>query len=134
MEEERGRFQYAGLKFLFDMELVDEPQLVNHMKMNFFAVSKSIKDMEFLSSYHHKQMLIWLDVGWFGRKFFRDEIESAVLDRAKHLLPNFKFRVTTDRAVMNAALERVKEAMKGGNDGKVRVEPTDPSGSDTGPS
>lgn len=113
MDVEKGKFQYAGLKFLYEMELIDEPQLINNLKMNIFDISSSIKDIEFLSSYHHRQMLIYIEVSWFGRKFLMKRIEDGILERVKQLLPNFRFRVTSDRKILDLALKTVQSVLKG---------------------
>lgn len=115
MDREKGKFQFAGLKFLYEMELVDDPQLINNLKLNIFDISSSIRDVEFLSSYHHRQMLIYIELSWFGRKFLQKGIEAEILDRVQQLLPNFKFRVTSDRKILDMALDRVKTVLKGGN-------------------
>lgn len=113
MDETKSKFQFAGLKFLYDMELIDDPQLINNMKLNVFDVSNFIRDVEFLSSYHHKSMLIWLDVSWLGKKLFEKSIVAGVTDRVQQLLPNFRFRVVTDRKIFDLSLEKVKIMMKG---------------------
>ena len=113
MDDAKGKFQFAGLKFLYDMELVDDPQLINNMKLNVFDVSSSIKDCEFLSSYHHKSMLIWLDVNWIGKMLLEKRIVTGVTDRVQQLLPNFRFRVTTDRKIFDLALAKVEAVLKG---------------------
>jgi hypothetical protein len=113
MDEERGKFQFAGLKFIYDLELVDDPVLINNLKMNILDVSTWIQDVELLSSYNHRCMLVYVKMGWIGRKFFHKTIEDGVLDRVKQLLPRFKFRVVTDRKIMDLALEKVKYALGG---------------------
>lgn len=119
MEETKGKFQYAGLKFLYDTELVDDPQLINNMKLNIFDISGSIQEVDLLSSYHHKSMLVWLDLSWFGKKFLEKRIVAGVTDRVQQLLPNFRFRVTTDRKIFDLALVRVKTVLKGESNEKV---------------
>lgn len=132
MSDDKSKFQYAGLKFLYDMELIDDPQLINNLKMNVFDVSSSIKEIDLLSSYHRKQMLIWLDLSWFGKKFLEQRIIVGVTDRVQQLLPGFKFRVTTDRAIFDLALARAEAVLKGENNEKVPVtsNPDDSSGND----
>lgn len=115
MDEEKGKFQYSALKFLYDLELVDDPQLINNMKLNVFSISASIRDVEMLSSYHQKSMLIFIDLTWLGKKFLKNQIEVGVLDRVQQLLPNFKFRVVSDRTIFDAALARVKKVLQGGS-------------------
>lgn len=110
---DKGKFQFAGLKFLYDMELIDDPQLINNLKLNILDVSGTIRDVEFLSSYQHRQMLIYVDVSWLGRKFLMKRIEATILERVKQLLPNFKFRVTADHKILEMSLERVRTVMKG---------------------
>lgn len=113
MDDTKAKFQYAGLRFLYDMEIIDDPQLINNMKLNIFDVSSCIRDADFLSSFHQKSMLIWLDVNWLGRTFLKKRIETSVTDRVQQLLPNFRFRVTTDRKIFDLALAKVKAALKG---------------------
>lgn len=113
MDLEKGKFQFAGLKFLYEMELIDDPQLINNLKLNILDISSSIRDVELLSSYHKHQMLIYVDVSWFGRKFLMKQIEAGVLDRVKQLLPNFKFRVTADRKILDMSLEKVRSVLQG---------------------
>lgn len=133
MNEEKGKFQYSALKFVYEMELVDDPQLINNMKLNIFNVSRHIMDVELLSSYHTKSMLVFIDLTWFG-KLLRKRIEVDVLDRVQQLLPNFKFRVVSDRKILDMSLEKVKTALKGGINDKVSDEPVDGTGSESGPS
>lgn len=113
MDMDKGKFQFAGLKFLYEMELIEDPQLVNNLKLNILDVSGSIRDVELLSSYQHRQMLIYIETSWFGRKFFMRQIEAGILERVKQLLPNFRFRVTSDRKILEMSLERVRNALKG---------------------
>lgn len=113
MDIEKGKFQFAGLKFLYEMELVDDPQLINNMKLNILDISGTIRDVEFLSSYNHRAMLIYVDVNWLGKTFFMKQIEAGILDRVKQLLPNFRFRVTADRKILDLSIEKVKTALKG---------------------
>lgn len=133
MNEEKGKFQFAGLKFLFDMELVDDPQLINHLKLNILSVSPSIKDVELLTSYAHKSILIWIDLSWLGRKFSEKRIVAVVTDRVQQLLPNFRFRVVTDKKILDLAIERLKAAIGGKNEKVPNKSPSD-AGTGSSPS
>lgn len=132
--DEKQKFQYASLKFLYEMELVDDPQLINNMKLNVFSISGCINDVEFLSSYLHKSMLVYIELNWLGRTFLKKRIESGVTDRVQQLLPNFKFRVTTEKRILDMALEKVKTALKGETNEKLSNSSTDGSNSDSGSS
>lgn len=112
MDDEKGKFQFSGLRFLYEMELIDDPQLINNLKLNIFDVSKMILDAEFVSSYHHRSMLIWVELDWLGRTFFKERITTAVADRVQQLLPKFKLRVVSDRAILEMSLNKIKEAMQ----------------------
>lgn len=114
MDEERGKFLYSGLKFLYEMELVNDPQLINNLKLNVLAVSPRIKEVDFLSSYHHKTMLIWVDLTWWGRKFYEKRILNDVHEIVQQLLPKFKFRVVSDKNIFELALRRVRILFDGG--------------------
>jgi len=118
MDAEKGKFQYAGLKFLYEMELIEDPQLINNLKLNIFNVSSCVRDVEFLSSYNHRAMLIYIDISWIGRKFLLKRIESGILERVTQLLPKFKFRVTADRKIFDLSLEKVKTVLKGDSNEK----------------
>lgn len=131
MDLEKGKFQFAGLKFLYEMEIIDDPQLINNMKLNIFDISSTIRDVEFLSSYQHRSILIYIDVNWLGRKFLLKQIEAGILERVQQLLPNFKFRVTADRKILDLALEKVKNVLKGEpNESSKHTSTTVPNESD----
>lgn len=132
MDQEKGKFQYSALRFIFDMELVDDPQLINHMKMNIFSISRHIKDTELLSSIHTKSMLVYIDLNWVGRTFLKNRIEAEVFDRVKELLPNFNFRVVSNKVIFDMAIEKVKNALKGGTSEKISAKPSDDTGSNSG--
>lgn len=110
MDDEKAKFQYSALRWLYELELVQDPQLINNLKMNIFSVSTLIKEVEFLSSYQHRQLLILLDLSWIGKKFFAKKIIPAVEDRVKTLLPKFAIRVITDKVLFESAIEKVKKA------------------------
>lgn len=114
--DEKGKFQLGALKYLYEMELVDDPQLINNLKMNILMTSKRIKEVEFLISYHTRQILVYIDVSWVGKKFFLNRIKTDIYDILTQLLPNFKFRVTSNYDILELARQRVNEVMAGGSD------------------
>lgn len=132
MDDEKAKFQLAALKFLYEIELLDDPQLINNLKLNVFSVSPSIREVELVCSYHHKSILVWLELSWLGRKFLQKRITADVLDRVQQLLPNFKFRVVTDRNILELALKQVESVMKGGNNAQVSSTISDSSNSNGG--
>lgn len=110
------KYQREGLRWLQEMQLVSSPQLINNLKLNLFAISRHIRDCEMLISNEHKAILIWLELGWFGRKFYRESIISESEDIIQQMLPSFKLRVVTDKAILDLAVKRVKEMLGGSNE------------------
>lgn len=110
---ERGKYQIGALKYLYEMELVDDPQLINNLKMNILMVSKHIKEVEFIASYHRKQMLVWIELNWWGRKFLKSRIKTSVYEILTQLLPNFSFRVTEDYSILELAQQKITRALSG---------------------
>lgn len=115
MSEDKFRYQLGGLKWLYEMELVDDPQFVNSFKQQIFSVSDHIREVEFVASYHTKQILVWLELGWWGRTFLTQRITLDVLEHVQRLLPNFEFRVVTDRAILDLSVEKMQNVIKGVN-------------------
>jgi hypothetical protein len=111
---DRQKYQVSGLKWLYEMQVLDDPQLVNNMKLNILMVSSSIRETEFLIFQEKKQMLVYLDLTWFGRKFRKERIVFEVEDMLSQLLPSFKFRITDDISILLLAIEKVKQAVTGG--------------------
>lgn len=112
--------QAAGMKWMFEMELFQDPQrskaMINTMKMNVLSVSPRIKECEFLIYKENRQMLVLLYLTWWGRKFHKKAIFTDTYEVLNSLLPTFKFRVTDDPNIMELAVERLKKVFNGGND------------------
>ena len=110
MDDEKHKYQMHGIKWLFEMELVSDPQLVNTVKLNIFSVSNLIREVEIVMSQEDKKMLIWIEVSWFTKTFrikkIRD-IEQDIISILGKMLPNFKFRVITDISILNMAVDQV---------------------------
>lgn len=110
---DNAKFQYAGLQWIREMELLDNKQLINILKMNVLLVSPRIKEIELLISRDNKQMLVYLELSWLGKKFFKKSIFEETEDVLSQLLPSFKFRVIDDPKLFNMALEKVKQVLTG---------------------
>ncbi len=117
--DEKQKYQVDGLKWLHELEVLNHPQVINNIKLNIFITSKHIKEVELLIYREKKSMLVLVELGWFGRKFFKKRIFEDVHNTLQQLLPSFRFRVTDDPAIMNLAVERVKQALSGGTHEKA---------------
>jgi hypothetical protein len=111
---ERQQFQYEGLRWLYEMQLINHPQVINNLKMNVLLISKSIRDVELLIDRENKKMLVYLDLSWFGRKFKKNHIFSETEIILSQLLPAFRFRIIDDPVIFNMAVEKIKKVIVGG--------------------
>lgn len=116
-ENSNIKFQVAGLKWMFEMELLDDknPAPINVMKMNVLSVSPKIREVEFLIFREGRQILVLLDLSWFTRKVFKKKVGQIFQDVQEvlsQLLPNFRFRVTADPHIMELAIANVKETFR----------------------
>ena len=115
MSDDKQKFQYNALKWIFEHQLLDDPQVLNHLAMNVLSVSKSIKDVEFLLARDQKQLLIYLELSWFGRTFKKNTLFEETESILGQMLPSFKFRVINDPKIFKMALDKVKKALTGGS-------------------
>jgi len=115
MDGDKSKFQYEGMKWIMELQLLNQPQAINTLKFNILMVSNRIKEVELLIYRENQTMLILLDLTWIGRKFQKKQIFSDVQDIMQQLLPSFRFRVTDDPNIMKLAVERVQKALTGGN-------------------
>lgn len=122
---DRSKFQYEGLKWLFELDLLNHPQAVNTIKLNVLMVSKRIKEVELLIYRENKSMLVLLDLTWMGKRFFRKQIFTEVHEVLQQLMPSFQFRVIDDPKIMQMAIERVKKALTGGKNENSNINDVD---------
>ena len=116
---EKQKFQYEGLKWLVELELLNHPQVINQLKFNILMVSKHIKEVELLIYRENKSILVLLELSWIGRKFKKTQILQDVHEVVSQMLPSFRFRITEDPKIMELAIEKVKTALTGGKDEDV---------------
>lgn len=136
--DESLKFQVAGLKWMFEMELLDDknPAPINVLKMNVLSVSPRIREVEFLIFREGRQMLVLLDLSWIMRRFFKrkvSQISRDVQEILQQLLPNFKFRVTSDPKIMEMAVANVKKLLGGIDEIRNRKDDDSDSKSDGKP-
>lgn len=115
MEEDKAKLmQINGLKWLREMEIVDDPYLLSNVKLNLYSVSRFIKDVEILLSKNHKAVLVYLKVGKVAQYFYGNYILDESLETLKSFIPNYSFRVVFDKKVFDKSLELVQKALKEG--------------------
>lgn len=116
---DRTKYQYEGMKWFVELELLNHPQVINTLKLNIFMASKSIKEAELLIYRENKAMLVLLELSWFGRTFNKRRIFEDVQESLSQLLPSFRFRITDDPRIMGLAVAKVKQALTGGKNENV---------------
>lgn len=121
---DKPKYQYEGMKWMFELELLNSPQVINQLRFNILVVSKHIKEVELLIYRENKSMLVLLDLSWIGRTFLKKRIFTEVQEVLNLLLPSFRFRVTDDPKIMEMAVERVKKALTGGNSNENTSNPS----------
>jgi len=121
------KFQLGGVKWLFEMEMIHDPQLINQLKLNVLGVSESIRDIEILSVHETKQMLVFVDLTWYAKTFKQARILEDVKEILIQLLPNFNFRVTADSNILELSKQRIRKAL-GGSYEKVSSSNSDDPG------
>jgi len=101
-------YEQDGLKFLYQSELLDDPLLINNLKMNIMMQSNYIKEVEMLSVTTTKQLLIYVELGFFGKLFFKRRIEPAVRDIVHQLLPFYEIRVIQDKSILELSKAKLE--------------------------
>jgi hypothetical protein len=76
--EDRQLYQKAAIRWLYEMELLQDPQLINNLKFNLFAISPHVKECEFLIFRDRKEILVFLELSWFGRELLPEQLKVLV--------------------------------------------------------
>ena len=115
MTGDKEKYQYSGLKWLYEMELLDDPQLINNMKLNIMDASDfRVKEVEFVMAQSQQKALIWIKVGWITKVFKLRRTCGAIHERLSQLLPTYQFRIVTDRSILELAITKLKKSLVGG--------------------
>tara|TARA_R110000868_G_C10973188_1_gene771545 strand:+ start:81039 stop:81620 length:582 start_codon:yes stop_codon:yes gene_type:complete len=129
---ERMKTQASGLKWLYEMEVLNSPQLINNLKLNIFTQDNTIRDVELLFDQNNKGVLIYIKLSWWGRTFRQKEIKIRIEDIITQLLPSYRKRVITERWILDLALTKAKEVVGVKNEkSSKKPNTTDSNGSDT---
>lgn len=110
--QDKFKYQQNSLKWLFEMELISNPQAINNIKLNIFLVSSYVKDVEMLVDTEKKSMLIYVKLSWWCQKFHKKQVITDVFTMIEQLVPNYRFRITDDVTILNQALKLVADSKK----------------------
>lgn len=118
---DKQKYQHESLKWLFELDLLNQPQAINTIKFNILAISERIKEVELLIYREKKSMLVKVELTWLGRKFFKKRIFADVNEMLTQLLPSYRFRVTDDQAILDLAVAQVTKALTGGTNESTTI-------------
>ena len=130
---EAEKMAAAGLAWLYELELVNSPTLLNNLYGNLYSFPK-VQDCEIIIDKYQKKMLIWVKFTWFTRKFLKARRHALImdmLDQLQTLLPSFEFRLTEDRALFERALKKTQEMLFGGKDAPKTEKPKEEKPAET---
>ena len=134
---ELNQFVPAGLKWLYEMEAVNSPVLLNNLYGNIFSFP-NVNDAEILIDKNNRKMLILIHFNWLSRKIFKNRKKQAIisiLDQLQELLPSFTFRVIEDKDLFDLAVKRMTEHLNGGQNVKTNQSNNDdPNSNNSSPS
>jgi hypothetical protein len=111
--EDLGAAYGEGLSWLLELQLLQNPELLNAIVLNIFKLSNRVKNLEFLADQNNKRLLIWLELDWLGKNFHKKNIERSVMEMLVSVIPNFKIRVCYDRVLFDKAVKTVEELKSG---------------------
>jgi len=125
--------QAAGLKWLYEMELLNSPQLINNLKLNILTQDSTIKDVELLIDQNSKAILIYIKLSWWGKVFRKDRIFVSIEDLITQLLPTYRKRVIHERWIFDLAIKKAKQVIGGYNEKSNNANSGNTSSSDIEP-
>lgn len=104
-----------GTSWLLEAEFLNTPQAKNFLYLNTYNASTDIKDADILVDSNSKALLVYIELGWWGR-FRRKQAEIAeyLMEQYANILPSYRVRVVYDRRIFDLALKRAQEQIKGG--------------------
>ena len=99
-------FNYA-MKWAYDLELFDMPQVQNHLYVNIYSQSKRISNAELILNQNERKLLILLEFDLFARifSFLQTRIITNLQSQLSELMPNYKIRVINDVGIFNKSLK-----------------------------
>lgn len=112
------KLQREGMSWLFEMGILDNPNVINQLKGNILGLYPHIYDIELLSIMSPKQqVLIYLEFKKlpFWKRFNKDSKEQDCIniqEFVSDMLSTFQVKVTTDPEVFTKALEVAKRSIQ----------------------
>ena len=114
--KDTSKIMNSATRWLYDMELVDNPMVLNNLYINIFSRSRSIKDVELLIDSRNKKILVYIKLAWYSRLFKKSKRKIAmyVIENLQELLPRYEIKVTTKIEIFNKIRHEVYNILNGG--------------------
>ena len=96
-----------ALGWLMEMEILQDPNIYNALILNILKCSKHIIDVHLVVDTQNRAILVYLEVGFLGRHFFRNKISMDVENLLK-AIPSYRSRVVFDKAILDKAIQILK--------------------------
>jgi hypothetical protein len=106
----------AALKWLYELELVQSPTLVQNLYENIFLCHPGIKNCELLitnPAHPNKGVLVYLEFTLWTKLFKKTEALFAVEQTIRALLPSYRFRLVEDYNILQMAKKLNQEISNG---------------------
>ncbi len=110
-----NEYSKITLNWLYELGYVDAPSVINNIYENIFLTNSNIQDVEIVINKENKTILVFLKLTWYSKLFWRAEIHNRVIAVLNKLLPDYKYRVTEDKKLLNLALEKARSYDKSFN-------------------
>jgi len=111
-EQETNAIISEGTKWLLEMELINNPHIENVLMLNVHNASPFITRAEIVTDMYGRKMLIFIEMNWLGRTFFKKRTLEDVMVVIKQALPSFQIRVTDDKQILARSVEIAKKILE----------------------
>lgn len=97
----------GAMGWLLEMEMIQNPVVLNSIVLNIFKSVQGLKDAEFVIDTKEKKILVYLELGLWNKWFKQDKIKGTVQELLDQALPSFKKRIIYDKSLIEKALKIV---------------------------
>jgi hypothetical protein len=101
-----------ALSWLFEMEMLNNPTVLNSVVLNVFKLTKGIVDAEFVVDMNDKKLLVYLELNFWHKHFKKAQVQAQVLDMLDTVIPSFKKRVVYDKEILEKAINIINNKRK----------------------
>lgn len=101
--DEKANSMKGGLRWMYDLELVNEPVIQQNFYENIFYANAGIKDLKVFFIQQQKSVLIYIKLKLWSKWFKKDAIHSEIENIVSMLLPNYRVRIVDDESILETA-------------------------------